>query len=63
MNLECFVDVDWASSVDDRRSTSGCRVFLGGNLITWSSRKQHVVARTSTEVEYKALALATTELV
>ena len=30
MNLECFSDADWASSIDDRRSTSGCCIFLGG---------------------------------
>ena len=38
-------------------------IFLGGNLITWSSKKQQVVARSSTEAEYRALFSAATELV
>ncbi|KAK6145621.1 hypothetical protein DH2020_022441 [Rehmannia glutinosa] len=61
--LECYADTDWTSCVDDRRSTSGFCVFLGLNIISWSSKKQHVVARSSTESEYRALALATTEVV
>ena len=42
---------------------SGICVFLGGNFITWSSRKQKVVARSNTEAEYRALASAATDLV
>ena len=63
MTLEGYCDADWASNLDDRKSVSGICIFLGGNLITWSSRKQKVVARSSTEAEYRALASAATDLV
>ncbi|XP_031252819.1 secreted RxLR effector protein 161-like [Pistacia vera] len=56
LNLTCYTDMDWANSIPDRRSTSGCCVFMGNNLIQWYSRKQKVVALSSTEAEYRALA-------
>ena len=63
LHLEGFWDADGASSLDDRKSVIGICVFLRGNLITWSSRKQRVVACSSTEAEYRALASAATKLV
>ncbi|XP_019177892.1 PREDICTED: uncharacterized protein LOC109173091 [Ipomoea nil] len=60
--VHTFSDSDWAGDPADRKSTSGFAVFLGGNLISWSCRKQHTVARSSTEAEYKALADVSAEV-
>ncbi|CAM8896855.1 unnamed protein product [Rhodiola kirilowii] len=62
-NIECFSDADWAGSKEDRRSTSGYGIMFGGNLISWQSKKQKVVSRSSAESEYRAMSTSTCEIV
>ncbi|XP_062120018.1 uncharacterized mitochondrial protein AtMg00810-like [Humulus lupulus] len=49
LNITGFADADWTSGPDDRRSISGFCIYLGDNLISWGSRKQRTVSRSSTE--------------
>jgi Reverse transcriptase (RNA-dependent DNA polymerase) len=57
-----YSDADWAGSFD-RKSTTGFYTFVGGNLATWKSKKQNVVARSSAEAEYRAMASTASELI
>ncbi|XP_062103931.1 uncharacterized mitochondrial protein AtMg00810-like [Humulus lupulus] len=49
IKVEVFTDADWAGSIDDRKSTTGYRTIVWGNVVTWQSKKQTVVARSSVE--------------
>ncbi|RVW88140.1 Retrovirus-related Pol polyprotein from transposon RE1 [Vitis vinifera] len=55
-DVEIFSNADWAGSLTDRRSTSGYCTYVWGNLVTWRSKKQSVVARSSAEAEVRAMA-------
>ena len=61
-HLHAFADADWAGDLDDRRSTTVYVVFYGSTPISWSSKKQHTIARSTTEAEYRAIVSSAAEL-
>lgn len=51
MQIHCFMNSDWACNQDDRKSVADFAIYLGPNLVSWSSQKQSVVSRSSIETE------------
>ncbi|XP_022635936.1 uncharacterized protein LOC111241573 [Vigna radiata var. radiata] len=59
--INVYTDADWARAINDRRSTSGYFTFVGGNLVTWRSKTQNVVACSSAEAGFRGIALGLCE--
>ncbi|KAE8721931.1 pentatricopeptide repeat-containing protein [Hibiscus syriacus] len=59
--VKVYTDASWGGELTDRRSVSGYCTYVWGNLVTWRSKKQTVVSRSSAESEFKAMALGICE--
>lgn len=62
VNIQAFCDADWAGDPNDRKSTTGFVILMNGTPISWCSKKQSAVSRSSTEAEYRSMADTTSEL-
>jgi hypothetical protein len=54
--LTVYTDADWVGCPDTRRSTSSYAAFLGTTLVSWNSKRQQTVSRSSAEAEYRVVA-------
>ena len=62
LNVDGYTNTDWAGNVSDRKSTSCYFTFVRGNLVTWRTKKQKVVALSSAEAEFRGMAKGLCEL-
>jgi Reverse transcriptase (RNA-dependent DNA polymerase) len=62
LKITGYTDADWAGNVTDRKSMAGYFTFVGGNPVTWRSKKQNVVALSSAEAEFRGMSKGLCEL-
>jgi len=62
IQLKAYSDSDWATCPETRKFVTGFSIYLGESLISWKLKKQQIISKSSSEVEYRAMAATTCEL-
>jgi len=63
LQVHGYMDVNWVDNVSDRRLTSGFMFSFGSGVVSWSSKKQPIVALSNTEAEYRDAVIVACEVV
>ncbi|GJZ53137.1 ribonuclease H-like domain-containing protein, partial [Tanacetum coccineum] len=63
MFLNAYIDADWAKCIVTRKSVIGYCVLLNNSFVSWKSKKQNTLSKSSTEIEYMALVAVTSEVI
>lgn len=63
LSLNAYSDADWSTCPFSSRSLSAYCVYLGDNLVSWKTKKQKTVSKSSAEAEYRSMSSTASELV
>lgn len=63
LELTAYCDADWGTCRFSARSLSGYAIFLGSSLISWKTKKQKTVSKSTAEAEYRSMSYTTSELI
>ena len=62
LHIKAYSNSNYASGKGDRKCTFDYCTYIGGNIVTWKSKKQNMMSRSSAEAEYRSIAQTAYEM-